>query len=684
MNILLEEFGTPFNTVPFDKISNKFFFPALEQAIKIGKQEIEEIINNPAAPDFHNTIEALERSGVLAERISQIFFNLNSAETSPEIQALAKEISPLLTAFANDITLDQDLFNRVQAVYNQSKALALKTEQKTLLDKIYKGFIRNGANLAADQKILLREIDQQLGQLSLHFGDHVLSETNNYFLTIDNPADLAGLPDSVVEAATQAAHEKGLEDKWVFTLQAPSYLPFMTYADNRNLREQLYKAYVSRACQENANDNRPIILQIVKLRDQRAKLLGFASHADYVLQERMAQSPSKVISFLDNLLQYAKPAARQELDAIAAYAQQNQGPASLQRWDITYYAEKLKKEKYTIDDELLKPYFKLENVINGIFEVAKRLYGLVFRENTEIATYHPEVKVYEVTEESGEHLGIFYADFFPRPGKRMGAWMTSFRGQKKENGRDQRPHIAIVCNFTQPTATKPSLLTFNEVKTLFHEFGHALHGLLANGTYASLTGTNVFWDFVELPSQVMENWTYEKECLDLFARHYQTGRLIPAELVQKIKDSSNFMAGYATVRQVGLARLDMAWHTNASDDLTDVIAFENKVLQDTEILPIVPGTSISCSFSHIFQGGYSSGYYSYKWAEVLDADAFEFFQERGVFNKETSQLFRKHILSAGGSEPPMELYKRFRGKEPSPEALLRRTGLLSAGQTAAN
>lgn len=682
MNILLEEFATPFNTVPFNQLKNEYFLPALNEAVRIGKQEIEAIKTNPQPPDFTNTIEQLERSGELVDRISRIFFNLNAAETSPEIQQLAKEISPLLTSFSNDITLDQELFARVKAVNDKRELLGLNTEQNTLLDKLYKGFIRNGANLNEEDKIKLRQIDQQLGQLSLTFGEHVLSETNNYVLTVTDQKDLAGLPESLVEAAAQAAQEKGMAGKWVFTLQAPSYLPFMTYAENRSLREELYKAYTTRACKNNEDDNRQIILELVRLRYERAKLLGFNSHAEYVLQERMAQSPDKVIDFLNNLLQYAKPAARQELNAITNYATQHQGPSTLQRWDITYYSEKVKKEKFTIDDEVLKPYFKLENVIQGIFEVARRLYGLGFKENTEVSTYHPDVIVYEVTEESGEHLGIFYADFFPRPGKRNGAWMTSFRGQKKENGQDQRPHIAIVCNFTQPTPTKPSLLTFNEVKTLFHEFGHALHGLLANGTYGSLSGTNVFWDFVELPSQVMENWTYEKECLDLFSRHYETGELIPAELVQKIKDSSNFMAGYATVRQIGLARLDMAWHTMSPEVINDVIEFENQVLRETEILPLVPETNISCSFSHIFQGGYSSGYYSYKWAEVLDADAFEFFQETGVFNRETSALFRKHILSAGGSEPPMELYKRFRGKEPSPEALLRRTGLLATESAA--
>ena len=681
MNILTEEFKTPFNTVPFEQLKNEYFLPALNKAILIGKDEIAAIVSNTQTPDFFNTIEALERSGELVDRISHIFFNLNAAETNPEIQQLAKEISPLLTAFANDIMLDEALFERVKWVHEQQDEFILTAEQKTLLDKVYKGFIRNGANLNNNDKEQLREIDRQLGQLALLFGEHVLSETNAYTLEITQKEDLAGLPESVLEAAAMAASKRNKPGHWVFTLQAPSYLPFMTYAENRQLREKLYQAYASRACKPNENDNHSVIMELVQLRNERAKLLGFGSHAEYVLQERMAETPQKVNSFLDDLLQYALPVAREELAAITAYAQQYQELATLQRWDIPYYSEKLKKEKYNIDDEVLKPYFKLENVVGGIFEVAKRLYGLVFKENNDIETYHPDVKVYEVNEANGQHLGIFYADFFPRPGKRNGAWMTSFRGQKNVNGQVQRPHIAIVCNFTQPTSTKPSLLTFNEVKTLFHEFGHALHGLLANGTYTSLTGTNVFWDFVELPSQVMENWTYEKECLDLFARHFETGELLPAELVQKIKDSSNFMAGYATVRQVGLARLDMAWHTVAPNTITNVDTFENEILQKTELLPQVEGTNISCSFSHIFQGGYSSGYYSYKWAEVLDADAFEFFQERGVFNKETSQLFRKHILSAGGSEPPMQLYKRFRGKEPSPEALLRRSGLLRPNQT---
>ncbi|MGV3504334.1 MAG: M3 family metallopeptidase [Adhaeribacter sp.] len=676
MNILLKAFNTPFGTVPFHEIKLDDFLPGLLQAIDIGRKEISQIKNQAAAPDFANTIEALEYSGELVNRISRIFFNLNAAETNSGIQKLAKEISPLLTAFGNDIILDEDLFQRIKTVYQQAASLSLLPEQATLLENTYKSFVRNGANLNAAEKDRLRQIDARLAQLSLEFGEHVLSETNGYTLEIAKTEDLAGLPESIVEAAALAAREAGKPNSWVFTLQAPSYLPFMTYADNRELRKQLYQAFSSRAFQDNANDNRQTVLEIVQLRHERARLLGFDTHAAFVLEERMAESPEKVAAFLHNLLTYAKPVASQELAEITAYAAQQGGAVPLERWDLSYYAEKVKKEKYTIDDEILKPYFQLENVVNGVFEVAQALYGLQFKENKEISTYHPDVKVFEVEEEDGTHVGIFYADFFPRPGKRNGAWMTSFRSQKNQRGEEQRPHVAIVCNFTKPTDTKPSLLTFNEVKTLFHEFGHALHGLLAKGAYASLTGTNVYWDFVELPSQVMENWTYEKECLDRFAHHYETGEPMPLALIRKIKDSANFMAGYATLRQVGLARLDMAWHSTDPATISQVGVFEQAVLGETEILPLVPGTNTSCSFSHIFQGGYASGYYSYKWAEVLDADAFEFFQERGVFNRETAALFRQHILSAGGSEHPMLLYKRFRGKEPSPQALLRRNGLL--------
>lgn len=675
-NPLLQKFNTPFETVPFAEIKTGDFLPAIQEAIKSGKEDVKKITSNQAEPDFENTLEALERSGELVGQVSGIFFNLNSAETNDEIQKLAREISPLLSDYSNDIMLDAVLFSRIKTVYEKKDSLILSPEEKTLLEKTYKSFVRNGANLSEDQKQKLREIDKELSQLSLEFGENVLKETNNFFMEVTDPKQLSGLPEHAVEAASMTAKEMGKENSWVFTLQFPSYIPFMSYADNRELREKMFRAYGSKAFKGDENDNQQIILKKVRLRHERANLLGYNSHADFVLEERMAESPSQVMSFLDNLLHHAKPVAEKEVKEIAGYAKSIGGPEVLQKWDMAYFSEKLKMDKYSIDDELLKPYFKLENVIDGVFKVAGKLYGLQFKELKNIQVYHPDVKVYEVLDELNRHTAVFYADFFPRPGKRNGAWMTSFRGQKKEGGKDIRPHVAIVCNFTKPTASQPSLLTFNEVTTLFHEFGHALHGILADGKYESLSGTSVYWDFVELPSQVFENWVYEKESLDLFATHYKTGEAIPEHLIKKIKDSANFMEAYQTVRQVGLAKLDMGWHTKQAIEVKDVGQFERELQKNTELLPPVDGTNTSCSFSHIFQGGYSSGYYSYKWAEVLDADAFEFFQEKGIFNKDTADLFRKHILSAGGSEHPMDLYIRFRGKEPSPEALLRRTGML--------
>jgi peptidyl-dipeptidase Dcp len=675
-NPLLQKFTTPFETPPFEEINNEHFLPAIQEGINAGKKDVEKITANDEEPTFENTIEALEKSGELVGRVSGIFFNLNSAETNDEIQKLAREISPLLSDFSNDIMLDQKLFQRIKAVHDKKDELILSPEEKTLLEKTWKSFVRNGANLPEDKKQKLREIDKELSQLSLAFGENVLKETNNFTLEVTDEKDLSGLPDHAIEAAAEVAKEKGKEGSWLFTLHFPSYIPFMTYADNRDLREKMFRAYGSRAFKRDENDNQQIILKKVQLRHERANLLGYLSHADFVLEERMAESPVKVIEFLDNLLDYARPVAEKEVEEISAYARSAGGPQELARWDTAYYSEKLKKEKYAIDDEMLKPYFKLEKVIDGVFKVAQRLYGLQFKPLTNVQVYHPDVKVFEVLDELNNHTAVFYADFFPREGKRNGAWMTSFRGQKKEDGKDIRPHVAIVCNFTKPTGSKPSLLTFNEVTTLFHEFGHALHGILADGKYESLSGTSVYWDFVELPSQVLENWVYQKESLDLFARHYETDAAIPEELIIKIKESSNFMEAYQTVRQVGLAKLDMGWHTGKAVNVKDVASYERELQKDTNLLPSVEGTNTSCSFSHIFQGGYSSGYYSYKWAEVLDADAFEFFQEEGIFNKDTADLFKKHILSAGGSEHPMELYKRFRGKEPSPEALLRRTGML--------
>lgn len=678
MNPLLSIPDTPFQTPPFSQIKNEHFLPAIKELITSAKAEIAAITTDKEPASFANTIEALERSGQLLDRASSVFFNLNSAETNDELQAIARDVSPLLSEFSNDILLNEQLFERVKTAFDTTDQGLLSAEQQMLLNKTYKGFVRNGALLNDDQKAKLREVDIKLSKLSLEFGEHVLAETNRYAMVLENEDDLEGLPAHAKEMAAQIANEKGHEGKWVITLDYPSYVPFMTYATNRELRKELSLAFASKGFKGDELDNQEIVKEIVKLRNERARLLGYETHAHFVLEERMAESPEKVMNFLDEIQQYGKPGAEKDVEEVAAYAKKTDGLTDLQRWDFGYYSEKLKKEKYTIDDELLKPYFKLENVVEGVFKTANKLYGLNFRENTEIDTYHPEVTVYEVTDADGKDVAIFYADFFPRPGKRAGAWMTSFAGQYKDENGDHRPLISNVCNFTKSTATTPSLLTFNEVTTLFHEFGHGLHGMLANGTYESLSGTSVYWDFVELPSQILENWCYEKECLDLFATHYETGEAIPEELIQKIKDSANFMEGYQTMRQLGFGKLDMAWHGQDNSNVEDVAAFEKAILEENSVLPSVEGTNMSCSFSHIFQGGYSAGYYSYKWAEVLDADAFAYFQEEGIFNKEVADKFRENVLSAGGSEHPMTLYKRFRGQEPDVKALLKRAGLIEA------
>ncbi len=675
-NPLLAPFKTPFETVPFTEIETAHFLPAIKASLEEARTQISEIRSQAAAPTFANTVEALEYVGERSEIISSVFFNLNHAETSPELQQLAKEISPLLTEFNNDILLDEVLFERIKVVYAQKDTLELGKEEMMLLEKKYKSFVRNGANLADEQKEALRAIDQELAQLSLQFGDNVLAETNAFQLIIEEEDDLEGLPEGIIEAAADLATLKGLGDVWVFTLAYPSYIPLMTYAQNRDLRKQMSMAFASKCFKGNAFDNQETVKKITELRHRRANLLGYSTHAHFVLEERMAQSPEKVKQFLEELLAKAMPAAERELAEIKAYAKKTDGIEDFQRWDFSYYSEKLRKEKFQIDDEILKPYFELNQVQAGIFEVARRLYGLTFIENNDIPKYHPEVLTYEVRDRNNEHLAVFYADFFPRDGKKPGAWMTSFKGQKIKEGKNIRPHVSIVCNFSKPTSSKPSLLTLNEVLTFFHEFGHALHGMLANTHYESLSGTSVFWDFVELPSQIMENWVYEKETLDIFAKHYHSEEVLPAELIQKIKESSNFMEGYQTVRQLSFALLDMLWHGQNPMGITSVGDFEKEAMKNTRLFPEVAGTNMSVSFAHIFQGGYSAGYYSYKWAEVLDADAFAYFQEEGIFNEEIAQRFQEHILSKGGSEPPMDLYKKFRGKAPEPEALLRRGGLL--------
>ena len=674
MKTLTSTFNTKYETAPFSQIKMEDYKPAFEENIKNAKAEIDAIINNLEAPSFENTLEALDFAGKPLDRLSSIFFNLNSAETSDEMQKIAQEISPLLTEFGNDITLNEDLFKRIKAIYDQKDTLTLTTEQQTLLDKKYKGFVRNGALLNDEQKTKLREIDNQLAKLKLTYGENVLAETNNYELHISNEADLKGLPEGVIEAAKNLAESKKLEG-WIFNLDMPSYLPFMTYADNRELRKELAIAAGKKGFQNNEFDNQENVKNIVRLRHERANLLGYASHSHFVLEERMAQNPDKVISFLNDLLQKAKPAAEREFTELTAFAKELDGINRLEKWDGSYYSEKLKQKLFNLDDEKLKPYFQLENVLNGAFTIAEKLYGLTFTEVFDIEKYHDDVTTYEVTDENNELVAVFYADFFPRKGKRNGAWMTSFKSQSIRNNKNDRPHISNVCNFTPPTATKPSLLTFNEVTTLFHEFGHGLHGMLANTVYPSLSGTSVYWDFVELPSQVMENWCYEPEALALFAKHYETGEIIPQEYVEKIKESANFLEGMATLRQLSFGILDMSYH-GKSQTIDDVKAFEKQAMEFSSLYPDVAENCMSTSFSHIFQGGYSSGYYSYKWAEVLDADAFAYFQEKGIFNKEVATKFKENVLSKGGTEHPMILYKKFRGQEPKPEALLKRAGLL--------
>ena len=675
MSILTHYFDTKHNTAPFSQIKIEDYLPSFQEAISLAKAEIDAIVNNPEAPTFQNTIEAMDFSGDVLDRLSSIFFNLNSAETNDEMQKIAQEVSPLLSEFGNDIRLNADLFARVKKVYEQKDALNLNTEQATLLDKKYKSFSRNGANLSEDKKNQLREIDKELSKLSLQFGENVLAETNAFEMHLTDEKDLAGLPEGTVEAARSLAKAQEKEG-WIFTLDHPSYLPFMTYADNRELRKKMAIAFGARSFQNNKFNNEEIVLKIVKLRQQRANLLGYKTHAHFVLEERMAESPEKVMAFENDLLAKAKPAALKEFKQLTAFAKELDGIEQLEKWDGAYYSEKLKQQLFNLDDEKLKPYFQLEKVLKGAFTIAGKLFGLTFTEVFDIDKYHEEVMTYEVTDENNNLISIFYADFFPRKGKRNGAWMTSFKSQYVKDGQNERPHISNVCNFTKPTETKPSLLTFNEVTTLFHEFGHGLHGMLANTTYPSLSGTSVYWDFVELPSQVMENWCYEPEALALFATHYQTGEVIPQEYVEKIKESASFQEGLATLRQLSFGLLDMAWHGQDPSNITDLKAFETEQFKNTQLYPDVAENAMSTAFSHIFQGGYSSGYYSYKWAEVLDADAFEYFKENGIFNKEIATKFKENVLSKGGTEHPMTLYKRFRGQEPKPDALLKRAGLI--------
>jgi len=671
-NILL----TDFEYAPFSSIKTEDYKPAILKAVELAREEINEIANSETKPTFENTVEALEFSGKKLDRVTSIFFNINSAETNEEIQKIAQEVSPVLSEFKNDIILNKDLFKRINEVYKSKDSLEMSPEETMLLEKKYKAFTRNGANLPDERQDELREIDKDLSKLSLRFGENVLAETNKYELQVTDESRLTGLPESFKEEAKSVAKSKE-KDGWIFSLEYPSYIPFMKYAEDRELREELSRAFGSRAFNNDELDNQENVLKIAKLRYKRAQLLGFESHAHFILEERMAETPEKVNSFLEEMLKKAKPAAEREFEELENFAKDLDGIDQLQKWDAAYYGEKLKQKLFDLDDEKLKPYFKLENVIDGVFIVAEKLYGLQFKEVQHVDKYHPDVKTFEVTNESGEEIALFYTDFHPRPGKRDGAWMTIYKDQYIQNGKNERPHISIVCNFTKPTKNHPSLLTFNEVTTLFHEFGHALHGMLANTTYPSLSGPNVYWDFVELPSQVLENWCYEKEALQLFAKHYETGEAIPQEYIEKIKESANFLEGIATLRQVSFGMLDLSWHAIDPSNVEDVKKHEVEAFEATKLYPDVASNCMSTAFSHIFQGGYSAGYYSYKWAEVLDADTFEYFTENGIFSKDIADKFRENILSKGGTEHPMELYKRFRGKEPKPDALLRRAGLIT-------
>lgn len=673
-NNLVEKFNTPYESIPFENIKQEDFKPAIEQAIEDAKNEINEIVQNTDPPNFVNTIVALENVGKKLTIISSTFFNLNSAETNDYLQSLAEEISPMLTEYANDIILNEQLFEKIKIVYDTTLKSKLSQEEVRLLDKTYKDFSKNGALLSSEDKNNLRQISNELAILSVKFGQNVLKETNDYFLHISENKDMEGIPESIKEMAKQEAENRNLKG-WVFTLHYPSYVPFITYSANRELRKEIYTAYMQRACKDNEYNNEDIIHKIVELRSKKAKLLGFKTYADLILQERMASAPKLVYDFLYDLLHKAKPFAQKEIQDLKNIASRD-GITEMMPYDHAFYAEKLRQEKFSFSEEELKPYFPLHQVLNAAFDVAKKLYGLTFIEREDIQKYHSEVKVYEVINDKGKHQALLYTDFFPREGKRAGAWMTSYKGQFKTLSDNIRPHISIVCNFSRPNGEIPSLLTFSEVTTLFHEFGHALHGILANTTFESLSGTNVYWDFVELPSQFMENYVFEKEFLKTFALHYQKGDMLDEEKINKIVASANFMQGYQTLRQIGLGLLDMAYHTDELTSDQGIEDFEVEKIKETQLYPHIKNTCISTSFSHIFQGGYAAGYYSYKWAEVLDADAFDYFKERGIFDKETASKFES-LLSKGGTEDPMELYISFRGRRPQSEALLKRAGLLA-------
>lgn len=676
-NPFFENIHTPHDTVPFDRIAVEHYAPAIRRGIECQNEEIDTIVNNLEPANFHNTILALEKSGQLLHRVEVVFDNLLNAETNDAMQELAKELMPLLSEHANNITLNERLFERVKTAYEHRNNEPLTAEQRKLTEDTYEGFVRSGANLQGADKEKYRELSRQLSLLTLQFSENNLKETNDYQLVLTDEAQLKGLPQSAIDAAAETAREKQQEG-WVFTLHAPSYVPFLTYAADRDLRKEIYMAYNTKCTHANACNNLDIVKQLVNTRLALAQLLGYKDYATYKLERRMAQNSANVYHLLDQLLEAYKPTAQKEYAEVQALAREEQGADfTLMPWDWGYYSQKLKDRKFNLNDEMLRPYFELENVKKGVFGLATRLYGITFQKNPDIPVYHKDVEAFDVFDKDGSFLAVLYTDFHPREGKRSGAWMTSYKEQwiDEKTGENSRPHVSLVMNFTKPTQDKPALLTFGEVETFLHEFGHSLHGMFANTTYASLSGTNVYWDFVELPSQFMENFAVEKEFLHTFARHYQTGELIPDELVQRIVNSRNFNAAYACLRQVSFGLLDMAWYTRTTPFEGDVMAYEKQAWARAQVLPSVEGTCMSTQFSHIFAGGYSAGYYSYKWAEVLDADAFSLFKKQGIFDQKTAFSFRENILSQGGTEHPMTLYKRFRGQEPTIDALLIRNGI---------
>ena len=673
-NPLLTKSTLPFGAPQFDKIENQHYIPAFKKAIEDGKAEVDAIVNSPEPPSFKNTIEALEYAGESLNTISHIFYNLLEANTNDEMQNIAEEISPLTTEFSMYVRLNEGLFQRIKKVYDQRESLNLDAIEMRLLEKTYDSFARNGANLSPEDKETYSKYIEELSLLSLQFGKNVLAATNAFTLNLTKEEDLIGLPDFVKEQAAEAAKEKGLNG-WLFNLTAPSYGPFMKFSERRDLREIMYRQYNTRALGGEL-DNSATIKRIAELRIKVANLLGYNNFAEYKTERRMAKSPADVNTFLDKLLKPALPKAQQEIRELNAYAKEHGfTDEEIMPWDFSYYAEKLRIERYDLSDEQLKPYFQLENCINAIFDLAHRLYGITFNELHDIPVYHKDVKVYDVRDNDGSHLALFYADFFPRESKRGGAWMTEFRAQRIYDNIDQRPLISIVTNFTKPTADTPSLITHDEFTTLLHEFGHALHGILTRGKYESMTGTSVDHDFVELPSQIMENWAYEPEFLNTFAKHYETNKTIPTELIEKIVNSENYLSAYYHIRQLQFGILDMAWHSLTNIFEEDSLVFEKKTLASTNVLPSIPECIISTSFSHIFAGGYCAGYYSYKWAEVLAADGFSLFKEKGIFNQDVANSFRI-LLSKGDSIDPATLYHNFRGHNPEPEALLKQLNII--------